>query len=177
MKIEQGTLYVEKTFNGAVVSFVTRDYSEVDTFLAYDGKKPLTAQIQPEKRKRSLDANSYFWKLADKVGEKVGLSKEEVYREIIHEVGVFDDVAVADKAVDTFVKNWHAKGTGWIAEVQPDCKIKGATKIRCYYGSSTYDTKQMSRLIDRLIVDAKEVGVEYMTPDELERIKSYEQNI
>lgn len=170
MKIEQGTLQVYYTLRGVEISFITRDYSEIDSFF---GKDNLSAVIKPYKAKRSLDANSYFWVLADKVGAKVGLSKEEVYRELIQEVGVFDDVAVADKAVEVFVKNWNGKGTGWIAEIQPDCKIPKCTKVRCYYGSSCYDSQQMGRLIDRLIIEAKEIGgIETLPPNELARLKS-----
>lgn len=171
MKVEQGTVTVEKTLDGAKIAFLTKDYSEVDELLNKSQKTALTLVVTSEKRKRSLDANSFFWTLADKVGDKVGLSKEEVYREMIHDVGVFEDIAIVDEAVEEFTSAWEAKGTGWIAEVQPDCKIPRCTKIRCYKGSSTYDSKQMSRLIDRLVEEAKSIGVETLTPNEIERIK------
>lgn len=172
MKVEQGTVTVEKTLDGAKIAFLTKDYSEVDELLNKSQKTALTLVITSHRRnKRSLDANSFFWTLADKVGEKVGLSKEEVYREMIHDVGVFEDIAIVDEAVEEFTSAWEAKGTGWIAEVQPDCKIPRCTKIRCYKGSSTYNTKQMSRLIDRLVEEAKTLGVETLTPNEIERIK------
>ena len=46
-------------------------------------------------------------------------------------------------------------------------KIPGYRNLRCYYGSSTYDTKQMSQLIDNLVQDCKALGIETLTPDKL----------
>ena len=49
-------------------------------------------------------------------------------------------------------------------------KIKGYTNTRCFYGSSVYDTAQMSRLIALIVEECKAAGVETMTPEELERL-------
>jgi hypothetical protein len=49
-------------------------------------------------------------------------------------------------------------------------KLEGCTKVILYYGSSEYDTQQMSVLIDHLIADAKELGIETLTPADLERM-------
>lgn len=38
-------------------------------------------------------------------------------------------------------------------------------------GSSEYDTVEMSHFIDRIVEEAKELGIETATPDELERMK------
>jgi hypothetical protein len=50
-------------------------------------------------------------------------------------------------------------------------KINGCTNVILYYGSSTYNTAQMSLLIDHLVQDAKALGIETMTPQELEALK------
>ena len=56
---------------------------------------------------------------------------------------------------------------GWVTE-QVDYMPDGETVVvRCYYGSSTYNTKQMSRLIDFLVEECKELGIETMSPQEL----------
>ncbi len=66
---------------------------------------------------------------------------------------------------------WEMLGTGWITE-QVDYMPDGTNVVvRCYYGSSQYNTKQMSRLIDNLVQDCKAVGIETDTPEEIERIK------
>ena len=51
-------------------------------------------------------------------------------------------------------------------------KIEGCTNVVLYFGSSTYDSKQMSDLIDRLISEAKELGIETDTPEQISRYKS-----
>ena len=74
-----------------------------------------------------------------------------------------------DKAVDTLVKGWEHNGLGWCAETFPS-KLKGCTNVILYYGSSEYDTAQMSRLIDLVVNDCKEQGIETMTPEQLENM-------
>lgn len=136
----------------------------------YANRLPLDIEIKVKRQHRSLDANSYMWVLCDRIAAEIGITKEEVYRQHIREVGVFDDIAVAEAGTKTFIDNFESNGVGWIAEVLP-CKLKGCDKVRCYYGSSTYDSKQMSRLIDSVIDTAKEYQIETLPPDELERMK------
>ena len=40
-----------------------------------------------------------------------------------------------------------------------DSKFPGYKKVFAYYGSSKYDTKEMSRLIDNLMQDAEALGL------------------
>ena len=46
----------------------------------------------------------------------------------------------------------------------------GWATVRVYYGSSTYDTAQMSALLDSLIQDAEALGIPTITPKEEERM-------
>lgn len=115
--------------------------------------------LLPHSEKRSLDANSYCWKLCDLIARKIQSTKEEVYRIHVTRVGPFDDVAVQTSRVPVWCKNWESQGDGWIAEVRPDCKIKGCTKVRTYYGSSVYNSAEMSRLIDDIVDEAVNLGI------------------
>ena len=74
-----------------------------------------------------------------------------------------------EKAVDDFIKAWQNNGIGWICEVV-DSTLDGCKKVFAYYGSSTYDTKQMSRIIDMAVQDAEALGIETMPPEELESL-------
>ena len=122
------------------------------------------------RRKRSLDANNYAWKLIDLLAEKLGRTKVEVYREAIRNIGgVSETVCVVEKAVDKLVKGWRRNGLGWIADIEPS-KLPGCKNVRLFYGSSSYDSKQMSSLIDCLIQDCKAVGIETMTPQEIKAL-------
>lgn len=134
-----------------------------------DGKK-YVAEIKRYRRKRSLDANAYMWVLCDKIADAIRSTKEAVYREAVEQVGVFADMAVKDRDVDDICRAWVHKGIGWITEYVGNTAKPGGEIIRFYKGSSEYDTKQMSRLIDYLVGEAKELGIETMPPDELERM-------
>lgn len=135
----------------------------------FEDKYPIEVEIKPRRKKRSQNANSYMWVLCDKIAQAVRITKEEVYQSHIQEVGVFDDVWVKTDAVEQFCMGWRTNGVGWVTET---IRIKGDwTEIRAYYGSSTYDTKEMSRLIDNVVYEAKGLGIETLSPDELERMK------
>lgn len=145
-------------------------HEAIKEFLAHnEGKYPFDVEIKRKRKKRSLNANSYAWVLCDKIASAIGITKEEVYRSHIHDVGVFTDIWIRLDASNDFIEEWESSGIGRIAE--PIFVNGNYVNIRTYYGSSTYDTKQMSRLIDNIVHEAKGLGIETMTPDELERLK------
>lgn len=133
-------------------------------------KKPYTISIHHQKRKRSLDANAYMWQLCQKIAEKVGATKDTVYRKNIREVGSFETVELISEGVPRFMRSWQANGLGWIAE--PLSERGGYTTVIAYYGSSSYSTAEMSRLIEAVVAEAKALGVETMTPAELAGLKA-----
>lgn len=127
----------------------------------------LSIKIGKHRKKRSLDANAYCFVLIGKLAEKLGLTKEEVYRAAIKEIGGnYEIVCVQNKAVESLCDGWERNGLGWQTDTMPS-KIEGCTNVLLYYGSSTYDTAQMSRLIDNIVEECKEQGIETKNPDEL----------
>lgn len=135
-------------------------------------KDKLSIEVKPYREKRSLDANAYFFVLADKLAAKLNLSKEEVYRNAIKDIGgVSETVCVKTRAVERLCEGWSQNGIGWQTETFPS-KIDGCTNVILYYGSSTYDTEQMSRLIDHIVQDCRAVGIETRTPDEIANLLS-----
>jgi hypothetical protein len=132
----------------------------------------LSIEVKPFRQRRSLDANAYFFVLADKLAEKLRITKEEVYRNAIREIGgVSETVCVRNQAVERICDSWRKNGLGWQTETFPS-KLEGCTNVILYYGSSTYDKEQMSRLIENIVQDCKEVGIETRTPDELANLLS-----
>lgn len=124
-------------------------------------------EIKPERKRRSLDANAYLWVLLDKLSAELGAPKEELYQMQIKQIGgVSDIVCVRNKALDKFRREWEAKGLGWQTDTIP-VKSEGCTGVICYYGSSTFDTKQMSRLIDSVVTDCKSIGIETKSREEI----------
>ena len=135
--------------------------------------KEYNIEIKQYRKKRSLDANAYMWTLCDKISQVVPeTTKEDVYRDAIHHVGVFEIFPLKDDDVERWIERWQTNGNGWISEVLHKAKTPGYTIVISYYGSSTYNTKEMSRLIDNVVMTAKDCGVETMTPDEIERMKA-----
>lgn len=133
--------------------------------------KVYDVEIKQHRERRSLDANAYAWVLMDKLAEKTGIAKTEIYRSLIKEIGGNSDtVCVLEKAADKLMLGWAKNGTGWISD-KGESKIPGCVNVTLYFGSSTYDTKQMSRLIDLLVLDCKEQGIETKTPFELDALK------
>lgn len=127
--------------------------------------------VKPQRKKRSLDANAYAWVLIDRLAEKLGRTKTEIYREYIRDIGgVSETVCVLEKAAEKLIEGWEKNGIGWQAETVPS-KIEGCTNVILYFGSSTYDTAQMSRLVDMIVQDCKAQGIETMTPFELDALK------
>lgn len=162
-------LIVKPELDGVRISFLTQDLVAVNNLIDMVDKKPLEAKIKPYRAKRSVEANAYMWILCDKIAEKLHSTKEEVYRSAVREVGVFQDVAVQEKALSSLIDNWTSNGIGWITDIF-DSKINGCKRVRLYTGSHRYDTKQMSRLIDYIVEEAKELDIETMTPDELRQM-------
>lgn len=132
--------------------------------------KPLVLTVKEYRPKRSRDANAYFWTLCDKVAEKLNITKEEVYKEKIKECGVFEIVPLKNEAVDRYTAMWGKNGLGWFCESMGASKIQGYTNVITYFGSSTYNSKEMSRITDSLMEDCKELGIQTVSPVELQKM-------
>ena len=135
----------------------------------HDSEK-LTIKIGKFKNKRSLDANAYCWTLISRLSEKLNIPKSEIYRSAIKEIGGNSDtVCVQDKAVASLCDGWQRNGLGWQTDTMPS-KIDGCINVILYYGSSTYDTAQMSRLINNIVEECKLQGIETKSQEELDSL-------
>lgn len=140
---------------------ITFSVTELPTF---DGSQYDLWDIEwkVHRNKRSLDANNYAWMLMTKIGNALGMSKDEVY---IHELERYGQLAFLmqvehDTPIDTvgiYAKFLEYNGEKDIYQV--------------FRGSSTYDTKEMSAFIDGIVADAKELGIDTVPVVELEKIK------
>jgi hypothetical protein len=124
--------------------------------------------IDKKKKKRSLDANAYFWVLCNKLSAKLNIPDRDIYQNLIKDIGGNCYIQpIRNDAVPKWIEIWEGKGYGWICDNLGDSKLDGYTNIKSYYGSSFYDTKQMSRLIDLIIQECNEQGIETATPEKL----------
>lgn len=155
--MEKAITFKPNQFNYSVLPRV------LDTVKELDEDKEYYLKIDKVRKKRSLNANGYMWELCEQIAQKVGLTKEEVYRQAVKSVGVFQTVEINEKAESTLKHSWGLHGIGWIAETVDNSVKDGFKTVNLYYGSSTYNTKQMSRLIDCIVQDAKSVGIEVIS--------------
>ena len=133
------------------------------------GFSPGEYTIGKAKKNRSKDANALAWKLIDQLASALHMSKIEVYKNAIRDIGGNSEIYCGkEKAIDALCKQWEKSGIGWQTETMPS-KLPGYVNAILYYGSSAYDSKQMSIFIDHLKQDCESLGIE-VEPDE--RIKS-----
>lgn len=119
------------------------------------------------RKKRSLDANAYMWVLLSKIAEVIHSNKDDVYLEMLSSYGVFTHIIVKKSVVDKVKSEWRT-----VRELG-EINVNGSqgVQLQCYFGSSTYDSKEMATLIDGVVREAKELGIETLPPDELNRMK------
>ena len=144
--------------------------------------KLLRITVKLWRDKRSLDANSYYWVLLSRLAEAVGISKPRAHNLMLRKYG---QNLVIDSQIAFLVipDTEEAEETALEAEsfhIRPTSQVKQGKDGKMYSvlaGSSTYDTKEMSELINGLVSECKEQGIETLTPDELARMmKDYEEN-
>ena len=129
-------------------------------------------EVKEHRERRSLDANAYAWVLMGKLAQAMGITPVEVYQQAIQNIGGnYEVFPIREDAAEHFKKIWEAKGLGWPCVDMGRSKIPGYRNMRAYYGSSTYDTAQMSQLIDALVQDCKALDIETMTPDKIALLK------
>ncbi|MCE5227910.1 MAG: recombination protein NinB [Porphyromonadaceae bacterium] len=146
----------------------------VQEFISSLTDKQYDVVIKPHKEKRSLDANSYMWVICDKIAKAMHdgkTTKEDIYREAIRQVGEWEDKPILNEDVEKHIKMWGMIGDGWFSEQRRESKLRGHKVVRDYYGSHIYDTQSMSVLVDYIVEQAKEMGIETMTPREIEELK------
>lgn len=143
-----------------------------------DITKDIEFKMQVKRRKRSLDANAYMWQLCGEIARMIHSTRGEVYKLAIKEAGVSELHLVRDDAVDTMLERWNRLGLGYIAEVAyKSQKNPGSTAVIFWYGSSAYDTREMAHLIDFIVREAKELGIETLTPSEIMQLEEAWKNI
>lgn len=137
-----------------------------------DAKYPVVCEIKQQRPKRSLNANAYCWVLIEKIAEKLELSNDAVYEVMLQRYSkAYTYMVVKPDAVEK-VKATLKAGHIYAYEIgNVEISGKEGVQLQLYYGSSTFDTKQMSRLIDGIVSEAKDIGIETATPAELARYK------
>ena len=149
------------------ITFTMNEASAINEVNNIQSCEKLSIKAVKHRNKRSLDANAYCWVILQKIAEVLHQDKWNVYLEMLGKYGVFTHIIVKPNVVDKVKEEWRTvKELGEVS-------VNGMTgiQLQCYFGSSTYNTKEMSVLIDGIVYEAKELGIETLPPDELERMK------
>lgn len=126
-------------------------------------------EVKEYKEKRSLDANAYAWVLLGKLQDKLHIPKEEIYKDAIKNIGSYEVIPIKNEAVEKFRQAWSKKGLGWITETTKS-KLDGYTNVLAYYGSSIYDTKEMTRFIELIIQECEQLDIETKSKAEIDSL-------
>lgn len=134
----------------------------VQEFILSLTDKEYDVEIKEHREKRSLDANAALWKMLSMMADKLHTNKDELYIEMLDRYGVFTHIVVKPNVVDRVKQEW--KTVRELGEVT----INGKTgiQLQCYFGSSTYDSKEFSTLLDGVIEEAKEIGIEFISKED-----------
>jgi len=119
--------------------------------------------------KRSKDSNAMLWSLLGKIAYIIGQGKNDVYREYVRDYGVYDTITIKSEATTSFIKAWE-HGTGWQAEVIRNDGI--TADVIAYYGTSSYDTAQMARILNAVVDECKDLGIVVETEEIRELLKT-----
>ena len=135
-------------------------------------KKLLAIECKEYRKKRSLDANSYAWLLIGKIADVLRTSKEEIYIKMLTRYGQ------REKQLISIIDNEEAIAMIYRA-TNNHCTVVGEGTVNgkqfkhlaILIGSSQYDTRQMAILIDGIVSECKEMGIETLPPDEIKALK------
>lgn len=139
--------------------------------------KKLSIKVSEYKKKRSLDANAYFHAMADKLRMKVDVIPWSMARMKNHLISDYGQVMYLDDGLPLIYKT--NAPPEYVRELEEPHLNLVKTDIergrevyfyRMYRGSHTYNTAEMSRLIDGTIEECKAQGIETMTPIQIARM-------
>lgn len=116
----------------------------------------LTITAKKWRQKRSLDANAMLWSCLGGIAHKTGRSAWDEYLDALKKYGQFTYVIVKENAVEAVKRNWRE------CQVVGDINVNGtkAVQMLCFYGSSTYNSKEFSILLNGVISDMKDLGLQ-----------------
>lgn len=163
-----------KTGNTRIYLEVSGDYREDAERLMDDY---ISVKIIRHREKRSLDANAYYWVLAGKLARALKVTNAAMHNILIRRYGACE--VVDGKMIYLVLRDTdEAENRALEAEtyhIRPTAEVKAGKdgNYRTYVmmrGSSAYNTAEMARLIEGAVSECRELGIETLTPEELERM-------
>lgn len=118
--------------------------------------RKLSIKIVKYRKKRSLDANGLLWHCLGQIAASLQADKWDIYLQMLKRYGKYTYICVKPNMVDSVRSQWRE------TEVIGEVNINGseAVQMLCYFGSSTYNTQEFSVLLDGVISEMQEMGLE-----------------
>ena len=155
------------------ITFTVNEPSAINQVDSIRECEKLSIEAKKWRKKRSLDANALLWLCLGRIADALNADKWDVYLRMLKRYGKYTYICVKPGVVEAVKQQWRE------CEVIGEVNINGqdAVQMLCYFGSSTYDTKEFSTLLDGVISEMKEMGgVEVPTSEEMRRaIEIWEQ--
>lgn len=129
-------------------------------------KDRLSIEVKPYRERRSLNANAYAWSLIGQIADIVRAGKDEIYLKLLKRYGQSELISVLSHVpIGNYVKYYEEAG---------ESKLNGKmfTHYRVFKGSSEFDTREMSIFIDGVVSEAKDLGIQTETPNQLAEMKA-----
>jgi hypothetical protein len=129
-------------------------------------KDKLSIEIKEYRAKRSLNSNAYAWLLIGKIADVIRAGKDEIYFKMLKRYGQSELISVLSHIpIEHYVKYYEEAGESTL-------NGKLFTHYRVYKGSSDFDSREMSIFIDGVVGEAKDLGIQTETPDEIAKMKA-----
>ena len=130
-------------------------------------EKDVRIEVKQYRERRSLNANNYAWELITKIADETRIGKDEMYFKMLKEYGqsimisVYSDIDITGYGIKYYEEAGQSTLNG-----------KEFTHYKVYKGSSEFDTREMSIFIDGIVQEAKNLGIETMTPNQIAEMES-----
>lgn len=156
---------------------------DIVTYLMSADKETLwDLSAHKEKRKRSLSSNSYYWTLLEQLAVKTHVPKMKIHNLYLRQVGQTEKFG--DKPVymllpdDDATEEQVLLASTYHLSPRRETKVGTDGKTYRWYvmlrGSSDFSVEEMNMLVDLAVQDARENGIEVLTPAELAHIRELE---
>lgn len=167
MEFTGKVLNVSKDWNTGKfnITFSINENAKVEEVTAIQDAEKLSIRAVKYRERRSLDANALLWVCLGSIAESLRSDKWDVYLQMLKRYGKFTYICVKPNVVEAVKSQWRE------CEVIGNVNINGqeAVQMLCYFGSSTYDTKEFSVLLDGVISEMKEMGLETPASEDMRR--------
>lgn len=146
----------------AVVSFeITAKPEECEKYIGKD----LDVDFSQHYDRRAMNANRLLWACLGDIAMATGRDKWTEYLELLKDHGKFTYILVKPQAVEMMQKVWRESEV--IGEL--DHKGEKAVQMLCYFGSSTYNQKEFSVLLDAVVEKMKDLGLDLPPTERMQK--------